>query len=335
MASTQPNILIITTDQQRFDSLSCYGSHFTSTPALDWLAEHGALFERAYCANPVCTPARASIFSGLYPSRHGAWNVGVNLSEDVELVSHRLGRAGYSTAYIGKAHFQAFDGNPGETLEPTRGWELLYPAFGGPYYGFEKVELAFGHSSYGIGGHYGVWVNDQVGSNKARSYSYPTNLSPIDFGGNAFDWNIPLRLHNSVWTADRTINYLESQEHAKPFLLAVGFEDPHHPHCVPLEFKNRVDPQEVPLPRYSEGELDDKPPHFLAAHTGQLEKSSFRGQFPIAGQGKGADFHGDQVRAQVVEEFPGPNLTPGIAVDRADEDKAKIGAIFPHGVFPQ
>ncbi len=54
---------------------------------------------------------------------------------------------------------------------------------------------------------------------------------------------------------------------------------------------------------------------------------------PAVAQGKGADLHGDQVRPQVVEEFPGPGLAPGVAVDRADEDEAKIGDIFPNGVF--
>ena len=60
MNSQHPNILIITTDQQRTDSLSCYGSTFTDTPHLDRLASEGICLERAYCTNPVCTPARAS-----------------------------------------------------------------------------------------------------------------------------------------------------------------------------------------------------------------------------------------------------------------------------------
>ena len=54
----KPNILLITTDQQRVDSLSCYGSDFVSTPNIDRLAEEGVRCDRAYCPNPVCTPAR-------------------------------------------------------------------------------------------------------------------------------------------------------------------------------------------------------------------------------------------------------------------------------------
>lgn len=299
MPSPNPNILLITTDQQRCDSLSCYGSSFCQTPALDWMASEGVLFERAYCANPVCTPARASIFSGLYPSRHGAWNVGMNISENLVMISHRLADAGYVTHYTGKAHFQAFGGNPGETLEPVRGWDLLYPAFRGPYYGFQTVELSFGHGTHGLTGHFGAWVRDQVGAKKLNAFSHATNLSRVDFGGNAFDWNLPLRLHSSVWTADRAIAFLENCDTSRPFFLAVGFQDPHHPHCVPLEFKQRVSPEDIPLPRFTEGELDDKPPHFLAARHGALEESPYRGQFQIAGQGLGADYtrvNDDQAR---------------------------------------
>ena len=289
MSTQRPNILIVTTDQQRTDSLSCYGSVFTDTPHIDRLASEGVCFERAYCANPVCTPARASIFSGRYVSRHGAWNVGMNVPADEPMISHRLAEVGYRTHYIGKAHFQPFGASAAQSVE-ARGDTNRYPDFRGPYYGFETVELALGHATYGIAGHYGEWVKTQVSGEAFASYSKATRLAKTGFGGEAYDWNIPLAYHNSVWTADRTIDFLTNRDATQPFLLAVGFQDPHHPHCVPTEFAERVDPGEVPLPDFVEGELDDKPPHFFEAHCGQLEKSDIRGTFPIAGQGGGADF---------------------------------------------
>ena len=289
MNRQQPNILIITTDQQRTDSLSCYGSTFTDTPHLDRLAAEGVCFERAYCANPVCTPARASIFSGRYVSRHGAWNVGMNVPADEPMLSHGLAEIGYRTHYIGKAHFQPFGAPASQSVE-ARGDTTRYPAFQGPYYGFETVELALGHATYGIAGHYGEWVRSHVSEETFARYSKATRLGESGFGGEAYDWEIPLKYHNSVWTADRTIDFLSNHDATQPFLLAVGFQDPHHPHCVPTEFEARVHPAEVPLPDFVEGELDDKPPHFLEARCGQLEKSKIRGTFPIAGQGGGADF---------------------------------------------
>ena len=289
MNTQRPNILLITTDQQRTDSLSCYGSTFTDTPHLDKLASEGVCLERAYCANPVCTPARASIFSGKYVSRHGAWNVGMNVPEDEPMISHRLSDVGYRTHYIGKAHFQPFGASPEQSVE-TQGNTNRYPDFRGPYYGFETIELALGHATYGLAGHYGEWVRSQVSEETFVSYSKARRLSKVGFGGGAHDWDIPLKYHNSVWTADRTIDFLTNHSAEQPFLLAVGFQDPHHPHCVPTEFEERVDPAEVPLPDFVEGELDDKPPHFMEARCGQLSKSKIRGRFAIAGQGGGADF---------------------------------------------
>lgn len=289
MNTQRPNILIITTDQQRTDSLSCYGSAFTDTPHLDRLASEGVCLERAYCTNPVCTPARASIFTGKYVSRHGAWNVGMNVPEDEPMISHHLADIGYRTHYIGKAHFQPFGGSPEHSME-TRNNTDRYPDFRGPYYGFETIELALGHATYGVAGHYGEWVKSQVSEEEFASYSKARRLSQTGFGGGAHDWDIPLKYHNSVWTADRTIDFLKNHDTEQPFLLAVGFQDPHHPHCVPTEFEDRVNPDEVLLPDYIEGELEDKPPHFIAARCGELRNLETRGKFAMAGQGGGADF---------------------------------------------
>ncbi|KKL24365.1 hypothetical protein LCGC14_2416060, partial [marine sediment metagenome] len=88
------------------------------------------------------------------------------------------------------------------------------------------------------------------------------------FAGNAYDWDIPLAYHSSVWAADRAVAFLRDRPREQPFLLCVGFQDPHHTHCVPTELTDRVDPQAVGLPDYTEGELVDKPPHFMAMHTG-------------------------------------------------------------------
>ena len=289
MNNQNPNILIITTDQQRTDSLSCYGSTFTATPHLDTFAAEGVCFERAYCANPVCTPARASIFTGKQVSRHGAWNVGTCVPDDEPMLSHRLAAVGYRTHYIGKAHFQPF-GAAAEQSAETLGDTTHTSNFRGPYYGFERVELAPGHATYGVAGHYGAWVGSQVSEETFERYGKATRLSENGFGGEAYDWDIPLKYHNSVWTADRTIDFLSNHDTSQPFLLAVGFQDPHHPHCVPTEFEDRVDPDQVPLPDFVEGELADKPPHFLDARHGQLEESEIRGRFAIAGQGGGADY---------------------------------------------
>jgi arylsulfatase A-like enzyme len=281
---TRPNILLILTDQQRCDTLSCYGSSFTSTPNLDRLASEGILFTRAYCAAPLCTPSRASIFTGQYQSRHGVWHTGVNFPENIRLASHLFNEAGYVTGYVGKAHFQAFGDR--DSLECTEGADFRCPS---PYYGFQEAELASGHGAGGLNGHYGAWVCSQVSAEDfARFRQDGEPLSKEWFGGDAYDWDIPLRLHNSVWTADRSVAFLERRQKRKPgqpWFLCASFQDPHHNHGVPPEFNDRVDPAQVPDPDYVEGELDDKPPHFKEARQGKLDESAMRGQHSVFGQG--------------------------------------------------
>ena len=288
--SRRPNVIIITTDQQRSDSLGCYGAGAIETPNLDRMGSEGAVFRRAYCANPVCTPARASIFSGQYLTRHAAWNVGTSIPRETTFLSHRLGAEGYRTHYIGKAHFQAFGGGE-RSIESGHEWERIYAGWRGPYYGFETVELSLGHVTYGIRGHYGLWVKSQVTEADFQRYGKARRAGDgPSFGGEAYDWDLPTRLHNSVWTADRTVEFLENHDGRRPFFLSVGFQDPHHPHCVPADFADRVRPEDVSSPRYAEGELEDKPPHFKTARHGGLEPSRFRGDYSIAGQGAGFDY---------------------------------------------
>ena len=284
------NFIVITTDQQRYDSLGCYGSEFVYTPNLDKLAKNGVLFTRAYCTNPVCTPSRVSIFGGRYVSRHGVWNIGMNVPEDEVLISHRLQRLGYRTHYIGKAHFNSYGGSAEQSKEQLYNKTDLYPDFKGPYYGFETVELALGHGDYGIKGHYGKWAEARL---EERGLKIPEArcLAAGTFGGEAYQWDMPLDLTNSMWTAERVVEFLqENSKIDQPFFLGIGFEDPHHPHCLPAEYAIHIDPDRIPEPAYVDGELEDKPVHIKEVHEGKFEHSLMRGSYPMAGQYTGFNY---------------------------------------------
>lgn len=106
-----PNIVLILSDQHRADAMGCAGSAFVQTPRLDRLAAEGVRFAEAYTPWPVCTPARASMWTGLYPHAHGIVDnvYGIEnafASERVaqETVFDRLRAAGYFTAHFGKWH---------------------------------------------------------------------------------------------------------------------------------------------------------------------------------------------------------------------------------------
>lgn len=280
MTAVGPNIIVVTTDQQRTDSMGCYGSAFASTPNLDAMAAEGLRCDRAYTTNPVCTPSRASLYSGRYVSSHGAWNVGTKVPETERLLSHRLADRGYRTHLIGKAHFQPFQTTPDQSRE-SRGWDDGDATFSGPYYGFETTELALGHSTSGIRGAYGQWVRQHVGS-----VDFPARMRATGaFGAEAYDWELPVELHQTRWIAERTEAFLDQRADDRPFLLSLGFQDPHHPHAVPTSRSRRIDTAAVPLPAFTPGELDDKPPHFAAVHEGSWSAAHpLRGRFPLAGQ---------------------------------------------------
>ncbi|MDQ3701391.1 MAG: sulfatase-like hydrolase/transferase, partial [Chloroflexota bacterium] len=104
------NILFLWTDQQRPDTIGAYGggrfgtSGTPSTPHVDRLAGSGALFEHAYCSQPVCSPSRASVLTGLYPHAHGVPHNNIPLPGGVPTLAERLRAAGYACGYIGKWH---------------------------------------------------------------------------------------------------------------------------------------------------------------------------------------------------------------------------------------
>ena len=102
----QPNIIMIVVDDLRWDEFSATGHPFLSTPHIDRLAAEGALFENAYQAVPLCSPNRASILTGQYPTRHGITD---NVARDkashhLDLFAPYLQKMGYETAHVGKWH---------------------------------------------------------------------------------------------------------------------------------------------------------------------------------------------------------------------------------------
>src|ERR1700719_3040577 len=146
-------ILLITSDQQRYDSLGCNGGRIARTPVIDALARAGINYHRAYNQNTVCMPARSTMITGQYVRTHGVVANGVPLPADAPSVAEYLrDTVGYRTALVGKAHFQpAFD--------PEGKWtenRLAKEGSTGPYRGFDHVELAM--HGYLRRWHYDTWL---------------------------------------------------------------------------------------------------------------------------------------------------------------------------------
>jgi arylsulfatase A-like enzyme len=100
----RPNVLVIITDDQRWNALSCAGHPYLKTPNIDRLAKEGVHFKNAVCTTSLCSPSRASILSGLYAFQHGVRNNFTEFPRDLPSFPRALQRLGYQTAYIGKWH---------------------------------------------------------------------------------------------------------------------------------------------------------------------------------------------------------------------------------------
>ncbi|MCO5073149.1 MAG: sulfatase-like hydrolase/transferase [Rhizobiaceae bacterium] len=109
--SSLPNIVLVISDQQRSDSLASYGNRFTVTPGTDAMAAAGKSFDAAFTPWPVCTPARGTMWTGVYPHRHklidnlyGVDNAFASHAGVKKTVFDHLQEAGYLTAHFGKWH---------------------------------------------------------------------------------------------------------------------------------------------------------------------------------------------------------------------------------------
>jgi N-acetylglucosamine-6-sulfatase len=100
----RPNVVVILTDDQRWDCLGCAGHPHLKTPNIDRIAKEGVHFKNAFCTTSLCSPSRASILSGLYAHSHKVVNNFTEYPKELASFPRQLQKAGYETAYIGKWH---------------------------------------------------------------------------------------------------------------------------------------------------------------------------------------------------------------------------------------
>ncbi|QBD78176.1 hypothetical protein EPA93_20110 [Ktedonosporobacter rubrisoli] len=286
MSATSPNVVIIHTDQQRYDSLGCTGNDQAITPHIDSLAREGVLFKRHIAASTVCMPSRASLLTGRYPLASGVPTNGVALPRASYISKHPLnkgrdwsrvplshtptladilGANGYTTCSIGKLHLTPTQAPPALDYEETVAtWNNgARDNWHGPYYGFQHVEMTLGHGE-NIKGHYRLWLQAthsaisealQRGEHRKR-LAFP-EISDM------YPGIIPLEAHPSTWIADRAIAYLnERTNDVSPFFLFVGFPDPHFPLTPPAELLALFTQNEVAPPQLDEREWSSKPASF-------------------------------------------------------------------------
>ena len=242
----RPNVLLLYTDQQRWDTIRYGGNTQIQTPHLDQLAESGAYFDHAFVNCPVCMPSRMSMLSGQYPSSVGVCTNGIEMPEGVPCVQDVLGLYGYQTANIGKLHFK-------NHASPYRNHREPYPS-----YGFDTLILSDEPGCYDDA--YIKWVENRNPSqvDKCRIDTPPAwtgkpiSVHPRDvIAPYVFDGDEDLT--HTAFVADQTIEFLRQRQN-EPFFCISGFYAPHAPLNPPRRFVEMYDPDQMTLPHRNQGE---------------------------------------------------------------------------------
>ncbi len=258
--AVRPNILWICTDQQRVDTLGCYGNRFVHTPNLDRLAAGGVRFTRAYCQAPVCAPSRASFLTGRYPRTCRVRQNGQDIPEDEILLTRLLHDAGYIGGLSGKLHLSG-----------------CAPAF------CKTIERRIND-----GYDYFAWSHDNStpGDWLMNSYSQwlraqgVENNRPVREDCRFVFTGLPAEYSQAKWCADCAIEFMEaSAGRNRPWVFSFNCFDPHHPFDPPKEYLERYLPilDQIPLPDYVKGELATKTPPQRKEHRGAY---GIKGNFP-------------------------------------------------------
>jgi arylsulfatase A-like enzyme len=272
------NVLLVTTDQQRADTIGAYGSPLGATPVLDRLAAAGVRFGACRTQNPYCQPSRATILTGLYPSTHGVSSNGVDFPADTipATLSATLGAAGFTTAFRGKAHFAStYPRRPTGALESVEGSAAMPDAWRGPYMGFQDVDLVlFGHHIHlageGIpehwgppprGLHYARFLFRDGAEAGARRLHAMTPAAALRRPTAPQTWASALAEedHPTTYVAERTIDFLRHVDRGRPWFCWASFTDPHHPMDPPAPWCDRYRAADMTLPERRPEELDRKP----------------------------------------------------------------------------
>ena len=253
--NTRPNVFIFMVDQLRYDACGCFGSKVCSTPNLDRLAASGVSFTNTYTSSPVCSPARASLMTGLYPHQH---RILVNIqsitihardaiADDIPSLGKMFCNAGYETAYLGKWHLGDEDSVTRQGFKTS-----LNPDFLTECTEREKTHkrefLEVDYIKYCINSNY---VLSGISNEKEEETEVYLQASK------AIEWL-------KKW----------KEEGKKPFFFFYSEPGPHPAYIIPKEYADLYNPDDiVKTPSYDD-DLSGKPraQHFQSRYSGAWEK---------------------------------------------------------------
>jgi len=202
-ANRKPNLILFLPDQQRADTLACYGGVKVHAPNLNKLASESVVFERTYVTHPVCTPSRSSLMTGTWPHINGCTRNSVPLDRRFRVFPELMEDKDYHTAYMGKWHL-------GEEGPAGRG--------------FQQCISTDDHGDY---------------TNFLASKGTVPDKPNGRFSELVIS-NLPVDLSRPRFLEKRACEFIE-KHHRDPFILVVGFVEPHSPYNGPLNNEHPLD----------------------------------------------------------------------------------------------
>lgn len=243
------NVLWICTDQQRGDTLGCYGNSWINTPNLDSLADSGVLFEQAYCQNPTCTPSRASFLTGRYPRTTRCRQNGQPFKTDETLISKIFEEDGYVCGLSGKLHLNPCEPSVCKAME-------------------KRGDDGYGVFHWSHGGHDGWATHEYFQWLREKGQRYSS--CNVD-GTQLVQYGMDEEYHQTTWCTEKAVHFIEANtEYGNPWMFSLNIYDPHHPFDPPKGYLDRYleHLDELPLPDYVAGELEQKPYFQKVDHKG-------------------------------------------------------------------
>jgi len=228
----KPNILFILPDQQRPDSLGCFGAETAVTPHLDSLASEGVVFDNCYVQNPLCCPSRYSVATGRYPHSHRVRANWYAPRAGETSFAHQLGRVGYNTAAIGKMHFTPWYDN----------------------FGFDGRIIAEAKFHQSCPDDYARFLQKHGYSRQqlynTKSPEYIQRLSSMTS-------ILPQELHIDSFVGRSVCEYLEQAD--EPFCIFASFLSPHNPYDPPKPYDELFKSAPMPPRNMGRNEVHEKP----------------------------------------------------------------------------
>jgi len=222
-SADRPNIILITTDQQRGDCLGINGHPVLQTPNLDHLAERGWNFRRGHTECPSCIPARRGLMTGMAPAAQGMVGMRWKDWNPPHTLAGSLRSAGYQSKLVGKLH-----------LQPHR-----------KRFGFEHQELSDG-PYVPDGDAYATWLKQTHGQH-AHDYGIAHGVDVNSWIGRP--GHLREQETHTWWCVERAINFLQTErDPTAPFFLNVSIFDPHPPLVPPEWYYNRYIDRDLPDP---------------------------------------------------------------------------------------